>query len=256
MSETRDPSRFMEPLRTTTNEVDYRVALEEYFGRSMGTNVEKLQNFAKYVPTQDIRKFICRHEMFKRIMNVHGSIVECGVLYGGGLMTWAQLSEVYEPLNHLRHVIGFDTFEGFCDLSEKDRSPLAKQGCRGGLAIDTYEDLKRAIALYDQNRFLKHIDKVRLVRGDVCQTLPRYIEDNPYLVVALLWLDFDVYEPTLAALRHLVPRIPKGGIIAFDELNHEVWPGETVAVMEEIGLSNLRIERFSFGSTVSFAVIE
>ena len=52
------------------------------------------------------------------------------------------------------------------------------------------------------------------------------------------------------------PKIPKGGIIAFDELNHEVWPGETVAVVEAIGLSNLRIKRFEFGSTVSYAIIE
>jgi hypothetical protein len=103
---------------------------------------------------------------------------------------------------------------------------------------------------------LNHIQKVRLVKGDVSKTLPCYLEKNPYLVVALLWLDFDVYEPTKAALKYLLPRIPKGGVIAFDELNHEVWPGETIAVMEEIGLSNLRIERFSFGSTVSFAVIE
>jgi Macrocin-O-methyltransferase (TylF) len=256
MNKTRDPSRFTEPLRTTQFEVDYRVALDEYFNRSVGTNVEKLQNFAKYVPTQDIRKFICRHEIFKRVLNVHGSIVECGVLYGGGLMSWAQLSEVYEPLNHLRQIIGFDTFDGFCSLCDKDRSDLAMQGKPGGLSIDTYEDLQESIALYDRNRFLKHIQKVRLVKGDVSKTLPCYLEKNPYLVVALLWLDFDVYEPTKAALKYLLPRIPKGGMIAFDELNHEVWPGETIAVMEEIGLSNLRIERLSFGSTVSFAVIE
>ncbi|MBI4510246.1 MAG: class I SAM-dependent methyltransferase [Deltaproteobacteria bacterium] len=252
----KDPARFLEPKRVTDKEVNFRIELEEYFASSIGSNVEKLQNFTKYVPTQDIRKFICRMELFRKVLHCHGSIVECGVLFGGGLMAWAQLSEVFEPLNHLRTIIGFDTFAGFSEIGEKDRTKLAVQAKVGGLSIDSHDDIARAIELYDQNRFLPHIKKVRLVRGDVRKTLPRYIKDNPHLVVSLLYLDFDTHAPTVAALRALVPRIPRGGLIAFDELNHDVWPGETVAVMEEIGLSNLRIQRFPFGSTVSYAMIE
>ena len=30
----------------------------------------------------------------------------------------------------------------------------------------------------------------------------------------------------------LYERVPKGGIIIFDELNHEDYPGETIAVIE------------------------
>jgi hypothetical protein len=251
-----DPSPTLEPSRTTSGEIVYRSALETYYANSPFSNVEKLQNFAKYVPVQDLRKFICRQMLFQRILNVHGSIVECGVLYGGGLMTWAQLSEIYEPLNHLRTVIGFDTFQGFVSMSDHDRGSTATHARAGGLAVDSYDDLKAAIALYDQNRFLPHINKVRLVRGDVAATMPAYLEANPHLVVSLLYLDFDIYEPTVTALRHLLPRMPKGAIIAFDELNHEVWPGETIAVMHEIGLPRLRLERFAIGSTMSFAVIE
>jgi len=251
-----DPSRFLEPSRTTPSEVSFRVGLEKYYAESPFSNVEKLQNFAKYVPVQDLRRFLCRHELFSKILTVHGSIVECGVLYGGGLMSWAQLSEVYEPLNHLRNIVGFDTFKGFVSVSEKDKSGTAEQGRNGGLACDSYADLQESIKLYNQNRFLNHIEKVKLVKGDIASSLPAYLEKNPHLVVSLLYLDFDIYEPTVVALKHLLPRIPKGGIIAFDELNHEVWPGETIAVMEEIGLNKLRIQRFPFGSTMSYAVME
>ncbi len=55
--------------------------------------------------------------------------------------------------------------------------------------------------------------------------------------------------------RFWLTRKPRS-IIAFDELNHEVWPGETIAVMEEVDLSKLKIERFPFGGTLSYAVIE
>jgi hypothetical protein len=251
-----DPVRFHEPDRTTHAEVDFRLGLEDYFVQSLGSNVEKLQNFPKYVPTQDIRRFISRYELFKQILDVHGSIVECGVLFGGGLMSWAQFSEIFEPFNHLRNIIGFDTFTGFVEVGDKDRTGTAAQLKPSGLSIDTEADLGRAIQLFDQNRVLKHIRKIRTVRGDACNTIPAFIEESPHLVVSLLWLDFDVYEPTVAALRHFLPRMPKGGILAFDELNHEVWPGETVAVLDEVGLRNLRIRRLPYGSTMSYAVIE
>lgn len=250
----KDPSRFVEPSRTTAEEVQYRSDIDAYFSKSIGTNVEKLQNFPKYVPTQDLRKFVCRYELFRKILNIHGSIIECGVLFGGGLMTWAHLSEIFEPINHTRKIVGFDTFSGFESLSDKDKTTIASHGRKGGLAIDSFEDLTTGIGLLDRTRLLKHINKVELVRGDVAYTIPQYLENNPHLVISLLWLDFDVYEPTSIALKYLVDRIPKGGIIAFDELNHEVWPGETVAVREELGLDNLHIQRFSFGGTLSYAI--
>ncbi|MCF8479503.1 MAG: TylF/MycF family methyltransferase [Rhodospirillum sp.] len=251
-----DPNRFLEPARTTAAEVDYRRGMEEYFAASPGSNMEKLQNFPKYVPVQDMRRFVCRYELFKQVLEVHGSIVECGVLFGGGLMTWAQCSEIFEPFNHLRTIIGFDTFDGFPALHDHDRGGSASQLKERGLAVDSEADLRDSIALFDANRVLKHLPKVDLVRGDANKTIPAYLERTPHLVVSLLWLDFDIYEPTKTALTHFLPRMPKGAIVAFDELNHAVWPGETVAVMDSVGISHLRLRRFAHGSTVSYAVIE
>jgi hypothetical protein len=251
----QDPSRFIEPERTTPSEVSYRIQVDEYFSQSIGSNIEKLQNFAKYVPVQDLRKFLCRYEIFKKILPIHGSIFECGVLFGGGLMTWAALSEIFEPLNHLRNIVGFDTFSGFVSFAEEDKTMTAAHGEIGGLAVDAYDDITRAIELYDQNRFLSHIKKVRLVRGDIAETAPTFLQNNPHIVIGMLWLDFDTYEPTLAALTHFVPRMPKGSVIVFDELNHEVWPGETIAVIQSLGLNNIKVERFPWGSTVSYAVL-
>ncbi len=257
----KDPSRFQEPHRSTDNERSYRAELEEYFSRSIGSNVEKLQNFAKYVPVQDARKFLARYEIFRRIEGVHGSIFECGVLFGGGVMTWALLSEIFEPLNHLRNIVGFDTFSGFTTFAAEDKTAWhddkkETQAKIGGLSINSKADIEESIRLYDKNRFLPHIGKVKLVQGDIRETAPAYIKENQHTVIALLTLDFDTYEPTLAALEHFWPRIPRGGIVLFDELNHEVWPGETIAVEEKIGIPNLKIQRLPWGPTMCFAVKE
>ncbi len=235
---------------------DYLKKLDVYFAKGMGTNVDKLSSFTKYVPRQTLTYFLSRYEIFKKILNVHGSIVECGVFFGAGLMTWHQLSSIFEPVNHTRKIIGFDTFAGFTKLGKHDKGSTSEFAKKGSLSMNSYNDLKKCIELYDSNRFLNHISKVELVKGDATKTIPKYLKQNPHTVVSLLNLDMDIFEPTKVALEHFVPRMPKGAVIIFDELNSKDWIGETEAVLETLGLRNLRIERFPFDSHISYVVLE
>jgi hypothetical protein len=97
---------------------------------------------------------------------------------------------------------------------------------------------------------------VEVVAGDASETIPAYVKSSPHLVVALLYLDFDLYTPTKVAIECLVPRMPKGAIVAFDELNNKDWPGETSAVFDTIGIRTLRLRRFRFQPQISYAVLE
>ncbi len=171
-------------------------------------------------------------------------------------MTFAKLSTIFEPVNTQRKIIGFDTFSGFAKLSAEDKKGTSEFLCEGGLAVDSYNDLLRCVELYDNNRFLPHIPKVELVKGDAVETIPLYVSENQQLVVSMLYLDMDVYAPTKTAIEYFLPRIPKGGIIVFDELNSKNWPGETKAVIDTIGIAKLKIKRFSFDSYLSYAIIE
>lgn len=246
----------MKKIEYNTQEVDYSTKMVKYFEESFGTTQEKLQNFPKYISRQALTRFITKYELFKKVLDVHGSVVEGGVYHGSGLMTFAQVSSILEPVNFQRKIIGFDTFAGFEDLTKEDEKSKSPVAHKGGLAADTYEDLLRCAGLYDENRFIGHMGKIELVKGDVKKTIPAYLEEHPNLVISLLYLDFDVYEPTKIALEHLAERVPKGGIIAFDELNSEDWPGETTAVLEKLGINNLEIKRFPFDSTPSYAVMK
>jgi len=245
--------------RSTTRsekEQSYAERMEQCIADSPFSNLLRLQNFTLYTPRQDLTNLLVRYEIFKRVLEVQGSIVECGVLRGGGLMAWAQFSAILEPTNHQRRVVGFDTFSGFPRLSNQDRSSESEDAQPGGLAVDSYDHLRQCVDLFDMNRFIGHVPKVELVRGDAVKTIPKYLKENPQLIVSLLYLDFDIYEPTLSALKHFVPRMPKGAVIAFDELNLKDWHGESVAVLESLKLRKYRIERCSFGSVISFAQIE
>jgi len=229
--------------------------IEKVFTRCPDSIEIKLQNFTKYIRRQNLTRLLALYELFKKILPVKGSIVECGVHRGFGVMTWANMSAVLEPVNLTRRIYGFDTFQGFPSISEKDKTSLADVG-EGGLYANSYEELMELLSIYDNNRFLGHINKVNLIKGDAVSTIPAFFKEHPHLVVSLLFLDFDLYDPTKAAIEHFFPRIPKGGIIAFDELDNPLWPGETLALLDTVGICRLRIERLEFDPYIGYAVVE
>ena len=72
----------------------------------------------------------------------------------------------------------------------------------------------------------------------------------------MLYFDFDLYEPTLVSLKSFIPRMPKGSVLAFDELNTKNFPGETLALMEVIGVPNLKLKKTMFDPYISYAIVE
>jgi len=193
-----------------------------------------------------------QYEIFKRQLNIKGSVIECGVHNGGGVMAWAKISSILEPYNYHRKVVGFDAFEGFPSIAEIDRENHKVKVGMFAEDYDVYEELSACIGEYNENRIINHIDKTELVRGDANITIPQYIENNKHCLVSLLYLDFDIYEPTKIALDHFVPRMGKGSIIAFDEINNEDWPGETMAMLESLNIRDCKIESFPFEPNISF----
>lgn len=226
------------------------------FERNPESWEKKMEDFPKYVRRQNLTRFLALYEIFKRVINVKGSIIECGVYQGFGIMSWGKLSAMLEPVNLTRRIYGFDSFEGFPSLSDKDRSETSNHVKKGDLYADSYDELQDLLKIHDSTRFLGHIPKVELIRGDALQTIPNFIEEHPHLLISLLFLDFDLYEPTRVALEAFIPRMPRGAVIAFDELDNPLWPGETQAMLDFFKERKLRIERLDFDPYIGFAVLD
>ncbi len=244
----------MKSLRTQV-ERDAGRQIEEVFNRCPQGVELKLENFPKYVRRQHLKRFLALYEVFKLVLPVKGSVVECGVFRGFGLMSWAKLSTILEPENLTRRIYGFDTFRGFPTVGSKDENEFATPQA-GELCADSYDELQSLIAAYDQDRFLGHIDKVHLIRGDVVETIPEFLRNHPHTVVSLLFLDLDLYEPTRVALNSFLPRMPRGAVLAFDELDNPIWPGETQALLETLGIHRLALRRLEWDPYIAFAVLE
>ena len=67
----------------------------------------------------------------------------------------------------------------------------------------------KSIEEFNDQRYLNNFEKIELIKGDAIKTIPNYLKNNKHLIIALLYIDFDVYEPAKIALRNFLPRIPK-----------------------------------------------
>jgi hypothetical protein len=229
----------------------------EAFTSSAVPVAQRLQTFPRHVRRQDVARFLVKHELFKASLNANGSIVECGVFAGGGLFGWLHFSSIYEPYNHTRRIIGFDTFSGFPSVHEKDLTTAKSEHTKVGAfetASSIQSELENLAGIHNSNRPIGHIPKIELVAGDACQTIPEYAAKNPHLLISLLYLDFDLYAPTKAALDVLYPHVVKGGVIAFDELNCAEFAGETTALKEALDLRQVELKRFPMDPYVSYFV--
>lgn len=250
-----DTTKWIDNVDKTPTRLSYYDRLDAFFRESPGSAIDKLLDFPLYAPNNMIARFLARYEIFKLALGVHGAVVECGVLSGSGVLTFAHISSILEPYNTSRTIYGFDTFEGFPSISSVDQSGTSKHLHVGGLAADSRETIIHCAEIHQDFRLLNRHRQIQLIKGDITQTVPRFVEDNPHIVVSLLSLDCDLYEPTLAALTHFVPRMPKGGVIVFDELCMPEYPGETVALARSLGIGALRIQRLPF-TKISYAVLE
>ena len=215
-----------------------------------------LSNLGLFLESKHLSRLLFMDFLYRQIIAVQGVVMEFGVRWGQNLALFSALRGIYEPFNRHRKIVGFDTFTGFPSIHEKDGQ--SNMMVNGQLAVSPhYEDtLQQLLNLHETLNPLTHIKKHELCVGDVVEELPQYLAKCPETIVAMTYFDLDLYEPTVKCLELLRPRMTKGTILGFDELNDPDSPGETLALMEVFGLNHLKIQRFPFASRVSFVVFE
>lgn len=241
---------------SSSSEKDYQ---HEFFNLLKSTPIpddELLPNLGLFLSSKNLSRILFFYEMYKKIVNTHGIIVEFGVRWGQTLSILSALRGIFEPFNRHRKIVGFDTFEGFVGVSDKDGK---RHSCvEGSFSVPSdYESvLDRILNLQEQLNPISHLKKYELVRGNALNTIPRYFEKNPESLISLAIFDFDIHAPTKTALETIRSRLFKGSVLVFDELSDDIFPGETLALMETMDVGNLRIQRLPMTARVSYVVIE
>jgi hypothetical protein len=215
-----------------------------------------LDNLGLYIKRQNLSRIIMMSDLYKKILDLQGIICEFGVFWGNNLALFESLRGMYEPYNYTRKIVGFDTFEGFPHVDEKDGvSEIVKVGAYS--TTIGYEDYLTDILDYHERQSpVSHIKKYELVKGDATKTVIKYLDENPETLIAFAYFDFDLYEPTKICLETILPHLIKGAIIGFDELNCHHFPGETRAFNEVLGINKYKIFRDRNNPFPSYVIMD
>lgn len=250
----------VEPTGITTYETETerlkRKGLEESLTWAPIPRGQLGSNLGLFLDSKALSRILAMDFLYRKILEVEGVVVEFGTRWGQNLTVFQSLRGIYEPFNRHRRVIGFDTFDGFPIVSREDGS--SEIMFQGNLSVgEGYLDfLNNILEIHEQLNPLGHIKKNFLVPGDASETFPQFLLDNPHTVLALVYFDFDLYQPTKECLSAISDRLTKGSVVAFDEVNDPDSPGETLALMEVIGLRNVALRRFRHASRMSYFVVD
>jgi len=198
-----------------------------------------------------LSKLLARYELFKIVRDFPGDIIECGVYRGASLFQWANFIEVFAPHSQ-KVVIGFDTFSGFSAQMSRveDRQSVSQLTENSARFLPRTKEEIQSIA-----KSLGLAERVELVAGDATVTIPNFVRENLGLRISLLNLDFDVYEPTKAALESFYPLLVPGGVVILDQYGSRGW-GESDAADEFFVGKGLRYQRLSWAAGPAAFVVK
>ena len=241
---------------SSEDELIIRQNILKYFKESPIPDNEILSNLSLYINRQGISQILFMNELYRCITGVHGVIMEFGVRWGKNLALYESFRGIYEPFNHNRKIIGFDTFDGFPSVNLKDGdADIISVGAYG--VTDNYQDyLTNVLNYHEHESPISHIKKYDLIKGDASIAIQKYLSSHPETIISLAYFDFDIYQPTLDCLKAIQGHLTKGSVIGFDELNNRDYPGETLALKEVFGLNSCAIRHSIYSPTQSYIVIE
>lgn len=195
--------------------------------------------------TSRIGKLLNHLEIYKKITDLPGDILEFGVYKGTSLVRLLSFRNLLENENS-RKVFGFDIYGKFPDALEleSDRQFVEKFENAGGYGIS-----KTELEFHLHNKGFKNFE---LIEGDILKTIPEFISLNQARKIALLHIDVDVYEPTKLILESLWDKVVTGGILMLDD--YGTVEGETKAVDEFFADKKIIINKPRFNYIPSYIV--
>ena len=177
------------------------------------------------------------YEAMLAIKDIEGDAVECGSGAGWGAQ---MITKAIELVGTKRTLYCYDSWEGFPEPGPLD---IAKDGRVRKKGHFRGHDGDKGILLaqefmdkFDDNFTKSKLLKPVKVQGFFEDTIPEELPKR----IAFAFLDGDLYESIRHSLKHVYPRIPKGGFFAIHDIADRwqdgvvgnAWPGASVAVQE------------------------
>lgn len=186
------------------------------------------------------RTRLIKADYFRRLITKSyngGSIVECGVGAGSGLAILLSMRLDFKLSS--AKIYAFDSYKGFPDGSENDRStgPIKPRYKKYDINFVKSGLLGCGFSSYDIDQSISFIEG----------WFPESFSEYDGGAISFLHLDVDLYQSYLDSLKFFYDIVLPGGIIAFDEYKDpddmKKWPGASLAIDEFLGKKISFIQR-------------
>ena len=210
---------------------------------------ETLINYPAFVRRREMTRLLADYDLFRLIQDLPGSIAELGVFLGAGLFTWSKLLETFFPGDRSRKVYGFESGDGYRDFAPEDGDP--KPWIENVVGRKEVPDgyLDRMVKLTNLDNLLPGVERCRVISGNILETVQAFADGNQGTRLSMIFMDVNLYKPTLAGFRALYPLLVPGGVVAMNGYGSPPWLGETAAFenyFKEIGQSLPRVRKLSY----------
>jgi O-methyltransferase len=178
-----------------------------------------------------------------------GLIAECGVYRGATLFGMAHKLRAMGKSSC--QLVGFDSFEGFPEPTEKDAladGSFHARAIKGVFADTSYEELSKRV------RALGLEGQITLVKGYFENSLSAWSDES----FSVVHLDCDLYSSYITCLEFFYPRVKPGGYIVFDEYDFSapVYPGAQKAIDSFLADKPEKIQHFSESRNPRYFIIK
>jgi hypothetical protein len=173
--------------------------------------------YAKQIAYSSEETLMFSYECAKKMKDSDGVYVECGVAAGAQIIAMAEGAP-----NKIIHA--FDSFEGIPMPSNRDdQMPGIKYLTKDeqlALPEPGKQELKSSGAtVISLDSFLQNISRLENKDNVVIHKgwFENTVEHNDIDKISILRLDGDLYNSTMVCLKHLFPKVIKGGIVIIDD---------------------------------------
>ena len=176
---------------------------------------EMMKNHPAFIRRRELPRLLAHYELFKQIIDLPGSIVELGVYLGAGLFTWSKLLETFVPGDRSRKVYGFDSCNGYVNTTPEDANPFPWIDGIIGRKVGGEDYIRRMVNLHNEDNMLPGVARCEIIVGDIEETVPRFAKESQGIRLSLLYLDVNLFKPTMVGLEQLYILLLLAGDVLF-----------------------------------------
>jgi len=193
----------------------------------------KNEALSLFLQPRDIARILAFHHLYEQILPLHGEVMEFGVAHGRDMNILLSLRRLLEP-SVPRRIIGFDTFTGVPEediAHDKGDGEKTVPGYCATIGDEYVEFLDSWLSRHNNSHPSTDSNAVELHVGKVQETLPDWLENNEH-PIALAFIDYTAYQPTIDTMRLIEERLVPGAIVGFNQFATPFHQGEARALRE------------------------